>query len=259
MSEQPYAVSQRAKRARPTGATNPSRRQMSPGRRVWYALIIGLARGVLALLTATCRIGPVRGEEHLDRLQAEGVAGIFSYWHQMQIFCAGYLLQRARQGTRIAFLTSPSVSGEVPAAIIQRWGAEVLRGSSQRSAGLAMKEMYQVLVGQKTILVVTPDGPKGPLHAFKTGTVMLARMTKTPIVLMAFAARPCIRWNSWDRFILPLPFARVAIAIDAPFYVPAGSGTEALEQVRLELEARMARLVAGVEGEVAPGARRQVV
>ena len=96
MSEQPYAASQRAKRFRPTGLPRSSRRVMSVGRRAWYAVIIFLARGLLALLAATCRMAPVRGAEHLDRLQADGAAAILSYWHQMQIFCGGHLLTRAR-------------------------------------------------------------------------------------------------------------------------------------------------------------------
>lgn len=226
---------------------------MSTGRRAWYAVIIFLARGLLALLGVTCRIAPVRGAEHLDRLQADGAAAILSYWHQMQIFCGRHLLARAGQGLKVSFLTSPSVSGEVPAAIIRRWGAGVLRGSSRRSAGQALKDMYDVLVGQKTSLVITPDGPTGPLHEFKAGTILLARMTKAPIILIAYAAKPCIRWNSWDRFILPLPFSKVAIAVAEPFRIPPGAGTDDLGRLRQELEARMATLVAEVEAAVGNG------
>ncbi len=250
MTEQPYAASQRAKRSRPTGLPRSSKRTLSAGRRAWYAVIIFLARGVLGLLGTTCRMLPVRGAEHLDRLQAEGTAAIISYWHQMQIFCGRYLLTRARAGLKVTFLTSPSVSGEVPAAIIRRWGAGVLRGSSKRSAGQTLKDMYDVLAGSKTSLVITPDGPTGPLHEFKPGTVLLARMARRPIVLIAYAARPCIRWNSWDRFILPLPFSKVAVAIGEPFVVPPGTGTDDLGRLRQELEARMAKLVAEVEAAV---------
>jgi lysophospholipid acyltransferase (LPLAT)-like uncharacterized protein len=213
-------------------------------------VIVFLARTLLALLAATCRMAPVRGAGHLDRLQADGTAAILSYWHQMQIFAARYLLVRAQRGLKVSFLTSPSVSGEVPAAIIRRFGAGVLRGSSKRSAGQALKEMYEVLVGAKTSLVITPDGPTGPLHEFKPGTIMLARMTRAPIILIAYAAKPCIRWNSWDRFILPLPFAKVAVAVAEPYQVPPGTGTDDLGRVRQELEARMAALVAEAEAAV---------
>lgn len=224
---------------------------MSAGRRAWYAVVIALARVVVALLAATCRIRPVRGVEHLDRLQADGTAAIVSYWHQMQIFCGWWLLKRARAGLPVTFLTSPSVSGEVPAAIIRRAGAGVLRGSSKRSAGQTLKEMFDVLVSQRRSLVVTPDGPTGPLHEFKTGTITLARMTRAPIIMVAYAASPCIRWKSWDQFIVPLPFARVAIAVSEPFVVPPGTKTDDLGAVRLELENRMAKLIAEAEAAVA--------
>ena len=223
---------------------------MSTGRRIWYAVIIFLARGLLWLLATTCRIAPVRGAGHLDSLEAGNSAAIISYWHQMQIFCAWYLLRRARQGFRVSFLTSPSVSGEVPAAIIRRWGAGVLRGSSKRSAGQTLRDMHEILVLQNTSLVITPDGPTGPLHEFKPGTIMLARMTKAPIVLIAYAASHCIRWRSWDRFIVPLPFSRVAIVVDEPYRVPAGASVDDLASVRVELERRMAALVAQAEGLV---------
>ncbi len=251
MNGQPYAASERAQRNRPTGKPKSSRRVLSAGRRAWYAVIIALARGFVGLLAATCRLQPVRGGEHLDRLQAGGPAAILSYWHQMQVFCGRHLLERAGKGLKVTFLTSPSVSGEVPAAIIRRWGGGVLRGSSKRSAGQALKDMYEVLVTNRTSLVITPDGPTGPLHEFKPGTIMLARMTKAPIILVAYAARPCIRWRSWDRFIVPLPFAKVAIAVAEPYRVPAGVGVDDLGTVRRELEARMAALVAQAEADVA--------
>lgn len=250
MTEQPYAASQRAKRNRPTGLPRSSRREYSAGRRAWYAVLIALARAVVGLLAATCRQQPVRGGEHLDRLQEGDSAAILAYWHQMQVFCGRQLLERARRGLKVTFLTSPSVSGEVPAAIIRRWGGGVLRGSSKRSAGQALKDMHEVLVLRRNSLVITPDGPTGPLHEFKPGTIMLARITRAPIILIAYAAKPCIRWNSWDRFILPLPFARVAVAVSEPYRVPAGVGVDDLGPFRAELEARMARLVAEVEAAV---------
>lgn len=242
-----YAASERAKLLRPTGKPPSSRRTMSAGRRIWYAVIIALARGVLRVLWSTCRLRPVDGAVHLEALQAAGSSAILSYWHQMQIFGGWYLLTWAQRGLRVSFLTSPSVSGEVPAAIIRRWGAGVLRGSAKRSAGQALRDMHEVLVGQNTSLVITPDGPTGPRHEFKVGTIMLARMTRRPIILVAYAARPCIRWNSWDRFILPLPFSRVALAVDAPWAVPPGASLDDLPALREELEARMAALVARAE------------
>lgn len=238
----PYAVAQRAKRFRPTGLPRSSRRMMSAGRRAWYRLLVLLIRGLLALLWSSCRVLPVQGIGHLEKLMAAGSPAVIAYWHQMQLFGAWLVLRQVRRGLRATFLTSPSVSGEVPAAIIPRYGAGVLRGSAKRSAGQTLKDMFEVLTTQRTSLVISPDGPTGPLHEFKPGNIMLARMAKVPIVLVAYAASPCIRWNSWDRFMLPWPFARVSIAVDEPILIPARAGTEELPALRRMLEERMAAL-----------------
>lgn len=247
----PYAVAQRAKRLRPTGLPRSSRRVMSAGRRAWYALLVLMIRGVLALLWGSCRVLPVRGNQHLEKLMAAGSPAIIAYWHQMQLFGAWYVLRMAQQGLRVTFLTSPSVSGEVPAAIIPRFGAGVLRGSAKRSAGQTLKDMYEVLTAQRASLVIAPDGPTGPLHEFKPGNIMLARMARVPIVLVAYAASPCIRWRSWDRSIVPWPFARVAIAVDEPILIPAKAGTDDLVALRLQIEERMAALVRTAEAMLA--------
>jgi lysophospholipid acyltransferase (LPLAT)-like uncharacterized protein len=44
------------------------------------------------------------------------------------------------------------------------------------------------------------------------GVPHLARASGAPVLLVGLASRPCLRLNSWDAAILPLPFARGAIA-----------------------------------------------
>ena len=70
------------------------------------------------------------------------------------------LLGQARRQMPIAVLTSPSVSGEVPAAMIRQWGMKPVRGSSTRSAGEALREMYGVLATDRHSLVITAAEPQ---------------------------------------------------------------------------------------------------
>ena len=53
------------------------------------------------------------------------------------------------------------------------------------------------------------------------GLPMLARLSAAPTLLVGLAARPCIRLKSWDRAVLPLPFARGAIVWAGPIASPA--------------------------------------
>jgi hypothetical protein len=58
---------------------------------------------------------------------------------------------------------------------------------------------------------ISPDGPSGPLYTVKPGALTIARRAKVPLLLLIPNAKPAIRLNTWDRHLLPLPFARLDI------------------------------------------------
>ena len=238
-----YKPSERAKFHRPSDRGSGSTRRMSRGRRVWYAFVIGLTRLLLRFFWWSCRIEKVLGQEHLDALREDNQPAIICYWHQMHIFCSWLMFEQIKQGMKVGFLISPSVTGEVPAAVARSKGARVLRGSSTRSGGQALRDMYNVVVKERISPVTTADGPKGPLHEFKAGAVLLARMTKAPIVPVVYAAERYRNWDSWDEFIVPRPFTRIVIAVGEPVTVPKDLAVGALEPLQRDMEEKMARLI----------------
>jgi len=60
---------------------------------------------------------------------------------------------------------------------------------------------------------MVPDGPRGPARRLQGGIVALAATTGAPIVPVGVAARPARRLGSWDRFMIPIPFARCALVV----------------------------------------------
>lgn len=209
-------------------------RRMGPTRRLLYRLAAPAILGIARLWWRSCRIVAVVGEQHLDETLARWPSFLPCYWHQHTLFCAQYLLreQRRRPQLKVGFLISPSVDGELGAMILRRAEAHVIRGSSSRTGALALKEYYQALTRDAVSPVVSPDGPRGPRWQFKPGAVLLAQMSGRPIVPMAYAASRA-SFIHWDRFVLPWPFARIAIAIGAPRAVPRvldAAQVEALQQ-----------------------------
>jgi len=179
----------------------------------------------------------VRGAEHLDGLIATQGSLLPCYWHQHELFCGRYLQLQIRRGLRMGVLVSPSVDGEVPATIARWLGIRVIRGSSTRTGARALRDYYELLVKEGVSPVITPDGPTGPRFRFKAGALLLAQLSGRPLLPMAFA---CSRaWMfGWDRFVLPWPGSRIAIAIGAPVYVDAKSALNN-EAVMAELQTRM--------------------
>ena len=96
-------------------------------------------------------------------------------------------------------------------------------------------------------LAVLPDGPRGPRYIAKPGAVHLAKATGAPIYPLAYAASRAWRLKSWDRLIVPKPFARLRTEIGAPLDVPHDATPDQLASLRVELEARLNHLSTSVE------------
>jgi lysophospholipid acyltransferase (LPLAT)-like uncharacterized protein len=213
-----------------------SKRRMTRMRRVLYGLAAPTVLALVRLWWRSCRIVAVVGEQHLDAVLSSAPSFLPCYWHQHQLFCARYLLQAQRKrNLRIGFLISPSVDGELGAMIIRRAGGQVIRGSSSHTGALALKGYFEALMREQISPVINPDGPRGPRFKFKPGAVLLSQMSGRAMLPMAYAASRA--WLiHWDRFVLPVPFCRIAIAIGPPRQVPRVLDAAAMQAVILEME-----------------------
>jgi hypothetical protein len=124
--------------------------------------------------------------------------------------------------------------------LVQRLGAYAIRGSSTHTGARALRDYYQALVKENISPAITPDGPRGPRYQFKPGAILLAQMSGRPSVPMAYAASRAWRIK-WDRFVIPKPFARVAIAIGAPRHVPRTLDAAGLATLQAEMAAELKR------------------
>lgn len=229
-----------------------SGRRMTVWRRMLFALGVPLGVGILKFWWLTCRVTRVDGAEHLDAALSQAKSIIPACWHQHQLFCAKYLADQRARGVEIGWLISPSVDGELAAMLVRRFGGHVIRGSSTSTGALALRDYYEALVKQNISPIITPDGPRGPRFQFKPGAILLAQMSKRPIVPMAYAASRA--WLiKWDKFVIPVPFSRITIAIGPPRFVPRVTDAASIERLQLEMTAELKRLYgvahAALQGE----------
>jgi len=218
-----------------------SGRRMTVTRRTLYRLAVPLALAIIRAWLALTRLVRIEGAEHLDEARANGRSLIPCYWHQHQLWCARFLLDQRARGLTVGWLISPSVDGELGAMMVRRLGGAVIRGSSTHTGARALRDYYQALVKDNVSPVITPDGPRGPRFKFKPGAILLAQLSGRPILPMAYAASRA--WLvKWDKFVIPAPFARVAIAIGAPRYVPRVTDAAELEGLQAEMQEELKRL-----------------
>jgi lysophospholipid acyltransferase (LPLAT)-like uncharacterized protein len=212
------------------------------------ALAPRLAAGLVRLLGTTLRLR-IGGLAPMLPLWTARRPVIYVVWHG-RILMLPWLtgrLQRSHGARAPRVLASRSRDGEMVTRFAAAFGLEAVRGSSSRGGALALRALAAALRGGEDVAVV-PDGPRGPASELQPGVVTLATMTAAPVVPLGFAARPVRRLQSWDRFLVPLPFARCAAVFGAPVTIEGAADRElarkTLQSALDEATAEAERLVA---------------
>ena len=166
---------------------------------------------------------------------------IFAIWHNRLL-----MLPRVFDPcfpTRQSYgLISASGDGDLIALFIERSGYGTIRGSSSRKGVIALRQLVDTLAAGGNVLV-TPDGPRGPVYQASQGVVFLAQKSGAPVVPIHMEYLSCWRLKSWDRFVVPRPFAKLRAIFGAPIHIAPTGNTEQFETERLRLQNAMMSLV----------------
>ncbi|MCU0866290.1 MAG: lysophospholipid acyltransferase family protein [Planctomycetes bacterium] len=193
-------------------------------RRVGAWLLTLLGPWLVRALAATWRVqqrGPGFALLRSDR------PWLVAMWHGGMLALMPLRHHRRR---RIGVLVSPSDDGSLALQALASFGYRVVRGSLSRGGAEALRTMQHWLQdgGQ---LVLTPDGPRGPRCTMNSGVAWLARGSGAPILPVSITVDRAWRLRSWDRFMIPKPFARVVVDYLEPVPVPTTTDDATLEPI----------------------------
>lgn len=180
----------------------------------------------------------------LKQVRDSGQKTILAFWHNRQLG----LLRVADELRPVKVLISRHGDGEIIARIVGRFGIGSVRGSSTRGGKAAVRQL--VAASRESHLAITPDGPVGPRYQAKPGVALVAALTGLPVAWVTWSTDRAWRFKSWDRFILPKPFARMRYRVEGMVEIPSNAGPEELEAGRLEIETRMNALTAALDREM---------
>ncbi|MDO8900605.1 MAG: lysophospholipid acyltransferase family protein [Phenylobacterium sp.] len=189
------------------------------------AVLGWMVAGYLRLILRTVRWRHVNLQSVEPMLAGEGGALVL-LWHgriPVSLSLAPHL--RRRPERRV--LISPSSDGEFLAQALARCGFPAIRMSSAkkgdaakaRAAVAGFRESLK-LVGDGGVLVITPDGPRGPNEVIAPGALQIARRAQAPVYLAGIAAAPALSLNTWDRVMVARPFGRGAVVWVGPLLAP---------------------------------------
>lgn len=166
---------------------------------------------------------------------------IFCLWHNrlaLSMFVWRAYVRRLHPGNGLAALISASKDGALLAATMEQFGIKPVRGSSSRRGAQALVELASS-IERGCHAAITPDGPRGPRYEVQSGVVALAQLTGAVVIPASYHASHKFTFKSWDRFQLPLPFARCEITFDEPMLFPRDVTDEERETLRRQLEANL--------------------
>jgi lysophospholipid acyltransferase (LPLAT)-like uncharacterized protein len=163
---------------------------------------------------------------------------VLAFWHDEMLPVWKFFAPTRRKSTNpsrhsplhVSAMTSLSTDGNLLAATLNDWGYNLVRGSSSKGGRKALEAAERL--ASETLVLITPDGPRGPRHVMKAGAIVAAHRAGVPLTLCRIVAHGKRFRKSWDAFLLPMPFARVEITFSAHFLISTDASREEVEAVR---------------------------
>lgn len=142
-------------------------------------------------------------------LNEQGV--IFVFWHNMLALSPAMFIGHRN----IYALISPHLDGEILNNLVGKFGCRVIVGSTNKNPIAALRNIIGNL-SQGANIIVTPDGPKGPVYKVNSRITEIAYRYNKKVIPIISSTSKCFRLNSWDKLIIPLPFGTIKIIVGSP-------------------------------------------
>lgn len=160
---------------------------------------------------------------------------VLAFWHG-RLLMVPFAWDR-RHTLRV--LISRHRDGELITRTVSHFGVGSVRGSSKPGEGAAaLREMVK-LVRSGGYVGITPDGPRGPRMRASEGVVAAARLTGVPVVPLGISTARRRLLNSWDRFLLPMPFSRGVFVWGDPIVIERNADEAATLAAQMQIEAAL--------------------
>jgi lysophospholipid acyltransferase (LPLAT)-like uncharacterized protein len=190
---------------------------------------------IVRLYCATLRLKIENEDEWFSYLENGGKV-LLCGWHQQ--FLVGVSFAKRYRKYQPALMSSKSLDGQIAGGIAGRAGFYTVWGSSSRSASAALKGMIHRLRDYRLAAHII-DGPRGPAGVVKLGAIAIANGAGAVIVPGVVIADRAWYLKSWDRFMIPKPFARVTVKYLPMIELPPAMDKAELENQRKKLEVIM--------------------
>ncbi len=190
---------------------------------------------IIDLLLLSCRITIIN--EPVVRPYLKTGKYAMASWHgRLILFFMGC------RGTKAAVMTSRSKDGAIAARLQKSGGYRTFRGSSKKGGKDALSQISAYMQKHNRPVMLSVDGPTGPIYVVKHGIIKLASETGFPIIPITYSGDRIIVFRSWDRCIIPKPFSKGSVFYGNPIHVPKNCSQADMDKFRKQLEKELNRI-----------------
>lgn len=224
------------------------------------AALAWLLSSYLAFCYRTTRWSLV-GQENIEAFAMRGEPVIITFWHERlpmmpMLWTVVHKLFPGAKSWQPHVLVSQHRDGRFIGEVVSRFRLAMVHGSTSRGGAAGMRVLLRVL-REGSPVAITPDGPRGPRRVAAEGVAQIAALGNVVVLPTAAATTRHRLLPSWDRMMLPLPFARGVLVCGEAIPVPRNGALSALPAITAALNAACDTADAWIAG-TAGDAGRQV-
>jgi lysophospholipid acyltransferase (LPLAT)-like uncharacterized protein len=120
---------------------------------------------------------------------------------------ASYDATKLEYKKKVNVLISAHPDGQLLSNTVKHFKIDTIIGSSSKGSSMALRNIIRSLKSGISI-GITPDGPRGPKMKINSGIIKIASLTGCKIVPLSYSVKNKFFLNSWDRFLVALPFGK---------------------------------------------------
>ena len=167
-----------------------------------YSIICWIGAKYIKFVSFTTKWSFIN-KKYVENLWKKNESFILCFWH-------GRLLMMPlswNNKKKINVLISAHSDGQLLSKTVKYFDIETIIGSSSKGGSEAIRNIIKSLKSGISI-GMTPDGPRGPRMKINSAIIKIASLTGNKIVPLSYSVKKKIFLNSWDKFLVALPFGK---------------------------------------------------
>ena len=176
-------------------------------------------------------------KKYVENLWKKNEAFILCFWH-------GRLLMMPlswNKEKKINVLISAHSDGQLLSKTVKHFNIETITGSSSQGGSEAIRNIIKSLKSGISI-GMTPDGPRGPRMKVNSAIIKIASLTGHKIVPLSYSVKKKFFLNSWDKFLVALPFGKGCFIWGKPIKIKKNISTNEDLKLSKRLENNLLKL-----------------